>query len=167
MCCTQTGSGWSHLGIAAHLCSWDSERSVSLCMLYQAPHRDMASRKCERLHPLDAPHSGCLWMDQVTLCVMIWGKPALVPSESPYLLALCLNVQPLVLLPWVKAVVPQPFPLSLDKESFFNIRTFNRSPLQQLYFQILITEKRCKRGGKKTTKISVVLVYRYIFNKFQ
>lgn len=34
-----------------------------------------------------------LMVDQVTLCVMIWGEPALVPLESPHLLALCLNFQ--------------------------------------------------------------------------
>lgn len=85
----------------------------------QAPHRDMASRTCEGLHPLDAPHPGCLWMDQVTLCVMIREKPALVPSESPHLLALCLNFQPLESLLWVKAVVPEPLSPPLVQRILF------------------------------------------------
>lgn len=50
-CCTQTGSGWSHLAIAAHLYSWDPETSVSPCMLCQAPYRVLAPRTCKRLHP--------------------------------------------------------------------------------------------------------------------
>lgn len=113
-CYTQTGSGWSHLAIAVHLCSCDS-----LCLLCQAPHRDMASRTCEGLHPLGAPHPACLWVDQVTLCVMIWEKPALMPSESPHPLALCPNFQPLESLLWVKAVAHQPLSPLLVQRIFF------------------------------------------------
>lgn len=69
ICCTQSGS---HLALAAHLCSWDSETSVSLRMLCQAPHRALASRRCEGLHPLDPTRPGCSWVDQVTLCYD-WG----------------------------------------------------------------------------------------------
>ena len=58
---------------------------------------------------LDSTNPGCSWVDQVTLYVMILEELALVPPESPHLLTLCLNFQPLESLLWVKAVFPHPF----------------------------------------------------------
>lgn len=108
-------------GHCSNLYSWDPETPLSLCMLCQAPHRTPASRRSS--HSAGFYTAGRSCVDQMMLCVMLWEELALVLSESPHLLALCLNFQPLESLVWVKTVVPHLFFFfSLVQGTLFNIK---------------------------------------------